>query len=128
MIEFITGASGTGKSTLMMQRIKELAEKDEKICILVPEQFSHEFDKKLYHFVGAEKFNNLISQSFKGLARELFQQYGDYERNGIYADETARMILIYQAIEAYQNNNVSKKYFNKQSVRTGFAEEMLKLI
>lgn len=128
MIEFITGASGTGKSTLMMQRIKELAEKDEKICILVPEQFSHEFDKKLYHFVGAEKFNNLISQSFKGLARELFQQYGDYERNGTYADETARMILIYQAIEAYQDNNVSKKYFNKQSVRTGFAEEMLKLI
>ncbi len=128
MIEFITGASGTGKSTIMMQRIKELAEKDKKICILVPEQFSHEFDKKLYHFVGAEKFNNLTSQSFTGLARELFQQYGDVGRNGVYADETARMILIYQAIEAYQHNNVSKKCFNKQAVRTGFAEEMLKLI
>lgn len=128
MVEFITGASGSGKSTCMIKKINELAGNNEKICVIVPEQFSHEFDKNLYMQIGAEKFNNLLSLSFTGFARELFQMFGDGGRSGKYADETARMILIYQAIEAAQSNPQSKRYFNRQSERAGFAEEMLKLI
>ena len=73
MIEFLTGASGTGKTTLMFSRIKEFSEKGKKLCILVPEQYSQEFDKKLYFYLGAERFNELFSLSFTSLARQIFQ-------------------------------------------------------
>lgn len=128
MIEFITGAAGSGKSAKMTGIISELADKNKEICIIVPEQFSYEFDKKLYKKIGAEKFNKLVSLSFTGFARHLFQIYGDSCRNGDYADETARMIMIYEAVSAFQRNPDSNGYFKRQSARPGFAEELLKLI
>ena len=128
MIEFITGAAGSGKSTRMTDIISQQADMGREICIIVPEQFSYEFDKKLYKKIGAEKFNKLISLSFTGFARHLFQIYGDSCRNGDYADETARMIMIYEAVSAFQKNPESNGYFRRQSSRPGFAEEILKLI
>jgi len=128
MIEFIIGQAGSGKSTMMFGRIKTMAEKGAKQVILVPEQYSYEFDKNLYDFIGPEKFNELYSLSFTGLARQLFQLYGEPDRNGEYADELARMILIYQAIDTVRNRPESLRFFRRQSSQSGFAEELLTLI
>ncbi|MDE5583851.1 MAG: exodeoxyribonuclease V subunit gamma [Ruminococcus sp.] len=128
MLEFITGQAGSGKTTLLFERIKQDSEKDSRQLVLVPEQFSYEFDKKLYFHIGAEKFNNLYSLTFTGLARQLFQFFGDPDRKGEYADDFARMILIYQAISAVQSRSESLNYFRRQSSQNGFAEEVLNLI
>lgn len=128
MIEFIVGSSGTGKTTTMFQRIKEFSEKGMKQCVLVPEQYSTEFDKKLYFYIGAKNFNNIFSGSFNSIARQLFQDYGESDRNGEYADEMARMILIYQAISASRSDPDKLNFFMSRSKQTGFAEEVLKLI
>jgi len=128
MIEFITGAAGSGKSTEMIRKIDLCAEQNKDICIIVPEQFSYEFDKNLYKKIGAQKFNSLLSLSFTGLARHIFQNYGDYKRSGKYTDETSRMILIYQAIKTAAENPQSNRHFEKQAMRSGFAEEILKLL
>lgn len=125
MVEFITGQAGSGKTTLMFDKIKNNTGTQ---LILVPEQFSYEFDKKLYFFLGAEKFNNLFSLTFTGLARQLFQLYGEPDRKGEYADDYARMILIYQAISSAQSNPDMLNYFRRQSSYNGFAEEVLDLI
>lgn len=128
MVEFIMGQAGSGKTTLMFEKIRKNSETSENQLILVPEQYSYEFDKKLYFFLGAEKFNKLLSLSFTSLSRQIFQLYGDPDRNGEYADEYARMILIYQAITAVQNSPDTLNYFRRQSSQNGFAEEVLKLI
>ena len=128
MIEFITGASGTGKTTEMFGRIRSAAIEGKEQCILVPEQYSHEFDKNLYGFLGAKLFNELFSLSFSSLARQLFQLYGEPDRKGEYADDMARMILVYQAIEAAAKKPEMLRYFRHSSSQPGFAEEMLKLI
>lgn len=128
MVEFITGPSGSGKSSLMFEKISELLFVNKKICIIVPEQYSYDFDKKLYHSVGAEKFNNLTSLSFTGLARQLFQLYGEKNRSGEYADEFSRMILIHLAISSAQKKPESMLYFRRLSSQPGFAEEILNLI
>ena len=108
MVEFITGASGTGKTTEMFERISKYSAGN---CIaLVPEQYSTEFDKKLYFHIGAEKFNNMLSLSFSSLARQLFQLYGEPDRKGEYADDMARLIITYQAIkEARTKRGESRK-------------------
>ena len=128
MVEFITGQAGSGKTTLMFERIKSAAEKGRRQCIIVPEQFSYEFDKKLYFYLGADKFNDIFSLSFTSLARQLFQLYGEPGRTGEYADDLARMILIYQAITAVQGRPEQLTYFRRQSAHNGFAEDVLKLI
>ena len=123
MIEFITGQAGSGKTTLMYERIKNDSLPK---CIIVPEQFSHDFDKKLYYYLGAEKFNELFSLSFTSLARQLFQLFGDPSRNGEYADDMAKMILIYQAITNVEKMPAALNFF--RSSHNGFAEDVLKLI
>lgn len=128
MVEFITGPSGSGKTTCMFARIKEKCNNSEKMCIIVPEQYSHDFDKKLYSYVGAKNFNDLLSLSFTGLSRQLFQLFGDPDRNGEFADEMAKMILIYQALNSALSRPGSLSSFRRQSMQAGFAEEILTLI
>lgn len=128
MIEIIAGPSGSGKSTLMFGRIRSLQGSSEKQIVIVPEQYSYEFDKNLYFYLGAKEFNKLYSLSFTSLARHLFQLYGEPDRKGEYADELARMILIYQAIDSAKKTPGAMNFFRRQSEYSGFAEEMLRLI
>ena len=128
MIEFITGASGTGKTTLMFSRIKELSEAGKNLCILVPEQYSHEFDKNLYFFLGAEKFNELFSLSFTSLARQIFQLFGEPGNKNGCADEMSRMIIAFLAVDCAQKQPGYLSFFQKQCSQNGFADEVLKLI
>lgn len=128
MVEFITGAAGCGKTTRMFAKIQKKCGAAEKLCIIVPEQFSQDFDKKLYFYLGAENFNELFSLSFTGLARQLFQLYGDPDRKGEFADDMAKMILIYQAVNAALSRPESLSSFRRQSQQSGFAEEIMTLI
>lgn len=128
MFEFITGPSGSGKTTLMNRRIKSFADKGVQQCIIVPEQYSYDFDKKLYESIGAADFNELFSLSFTSLARELFQLYGQAGRKGEFADDYAKMILIYQAISSVQGRPEALNFFRRQSSHSGFADEVLSLI
>lgn len=128
MIEFIIGASGTGKTTEMFSRIRSFADSGKKQCILVPEQYSHEFDKNLYYYLGAKSFNELFSLSFSSLARQFFQLYGEPDRKGEYADEMARMILIYQAISAAESKPEMLRCFRRNTSHPDFTQELMKLI
>ncbi len=128
MVEFITGPAGSGKTTCMFRRIKDRCESADKMCIIVPEQYSQDFDKKLYFYLGAENFNELFSLSFTGLARQLFQLFGDPDRNGEFADEMAKMILVYQAISSALSRPESLSSFKRRSMQSGFAEEIMTII
>lgn len=128
MVEFMIGSSGTGKTTEMISRIKGFSEQGRDQIVLVPEQYSTEFDKKLYFSIGAKAFNQLLSLSFSSLARQLFQIYGEPERKGEYADEMARLIVIYQAVEAAASSTEQLPFFGKRCRQSGFSEEILELI
>ena len=47
MVEFIIGPSGSGKTTKMFGRIEEKCSAADKLCILVPEQYSHTAERRL---------------------------------------------------------------------------------
>lgn len=123
MIYFITGQAGSGKTTVMFEKIKNTSGRQ---CVIVPEQFSYDFDKKLYYYLGAERFNELTSLSFTGLSRQLFQLYGDPSRNGEYADDLAKMILVYQAVAEAKKKPGGINFFHTD--HNGFAENILDII
>lgn len=104
MLHIIAGGAGTGKSTLLMQKIRQLLPQEPDCIILVPEQFSYEFDKKLYHFLGATAFNQLETHSFTSISRMLFQKYGKHAAQ--YADATVRKALFLQAVQTVRQNQV----------------------
>lgn len=128
MVEFIIGQAGSGKTTAMLEKIKRSAENGCRQCMIVPEQFSYEFDKMLYFYLGADRFNDLFSLSFTSLARQLFQLYGDPGRTGEYADELARMIMVFQAVDNVRRSPEQFAYFRRQCQHNGFAEEVMSLI
>lgn len=125
MVEFIVGQAGSGKTTRMFEKIRNTVG---DACIIVPEQYSYEFDKTLYYYLGADRFNDLSSTTFTGLSRQLFQLYGEPNRSGEYADELAQLIMIYQAVNSVRNMPGVMTYFRTRSSQSGFAEEVLSLI
>ena len=97
MLHCILGGCGTGKSTQMTSRIVQKLSENEKVLVLVPEQFSFEAEKKLYAALGAVQFNRLHTYSFTTLSRDILSQYGG--RSGDYASEHEKLLYIYEAVQ-----------------------------
>lgn len=122
MVRFLIGGSGTGKSTELIKRIKLSAEKGKKCLVIIPDQFSFEYDKRLYNALGAKSYNDLTVLSFGRLSSDIFMRFGG--RKGSYASECVKLALTYTAIK-----NTDKKegfmYFGKQSRSGSFAKSVL---
>lgn len=125
MLHIIAGGAGTGKSTLLMQKIRQLLPQEPDCIILVPEQFSYEFDKKLYHFLGATAFNQLETHSFTSISRMLFQKYGKHAAQ--YVDATVRKALFLQAVQTVRQNQVLY-FFDRQCGKTDFMEHLEQIL
>ncbi len=95
MLNFIVGGAGSGKSHRIIEKIAEQDEQSKQI-IIVPDQFSFEFDKRLYKMLGAKKFNSVTVLSFTRLASEIFRIYGG--KSGEYIDDVTKTALIYMAV------------------------------
>lgn len=93
MIHFFTGGAGGGKSSALIQKIKELADGNNKICVIVPEQYSYESEKILYKSLGVSKFNSIDKFSFKTLSQDIIKKYGDTRITKEYANENKKTIM-----------------------------------
>ncbi|MDD6345454.1 MAG: exodeoxyribonuclease V subunit gamma [Oscillospiraceae bacterium] len=130
MIYFYTGGAGGGKSTALINKIKMLSDDDNnKICVIVPEQYSYEFEKILYKSVGASKFNNIDRFSFKTLSRDIIRTYGDTRSLKEYANENKKTIIVNMALDSvYSGMPENTGFYKKQYKKTGFAESMSEFI
>lgn len=100
MFHFILGGCGTGKSTVLMNRMKADLQNQKDILLLVPEQFSFEAEKKLYAFLGAKLFNDFKTYSFATLSQKILQESD--RRNHNYASEHGKLLFLYQAVQQCQ--------------------------
>ena len=128
MVHFIIGGAGSGKSTEIMKKINEFSDIGKNLCIIVPEQFSYEFDKNLYRYIGVQKFNQLFSLTFTALSRQLFQIYGDDNRKGVYADELKKAIIMNEALINVSKMPEGLKFFGKYVSRNGFITDVIRLL
>lgn len=124
MIHIIIGGAGCGKSTRLISILQEKLYAQEDVLTLVPEQFSYEFDKKLYYHLGAAAFNQIETHSFKSLARAIFQRFGSKPDGKNNADELTRIALIYQVILQVSEREHKLQLLGKQCRQTAFVEEL----
>lgn len=125
MIHYIIGGSGTGKSTRILNLISQKIDTGISPVIIIPDQFSFEFDKKLYKNLGLNKYNKTDALSFSRLAEFIFLKYGG--KSGEYADDLTKTAVMYQAVRDVCKNK-SLKYFVKQAERDSFIEYALDLM
>ena len=104
MLKIICGEWGTGKSTLMYERIKELSEEGKKICLFVPDQFSFEAEKIIYKKINRRNAENVRVSMFSRMAQEILSLYGEKKE---YADDIVKNMLMLRALRERRRRAVS---------------------
>lgn len=117
MLRLILGGSGTGKSRALMEEIRRQADKNRRIFAIVPDQFSFEFDKRLYKMLGFKEYHKVEVYSFSRLAQEIFRIYGG--SSGVYAEDSVKTALMYLAVKSCRKEG-SLSFWEKQAVSPRF--------
>lgn len=119
MINYIYGTAGSGKSEFIISKIKEKAQENQKIIAIVPEQYSLQYENKLYDRLGANLFNKISIHSFRSLTRELLEK--NRGKSGEYIDDLSKTTLLYKCINISYDSLI---YFKKKSKTSGFLYEI----
>jgi ATP-dependent helicase/nuclease subunit B len=125
MLHFITGEAGTGKSTLILDILNDISENAE-IIVIVPDQFSYEFERNLYNRLGIKRFNTgkINVYGFNKLADSILEE-GVYPHKK-YASDEVKSILMYKALKKLSAGKL--RYFNKQQSKPAFRKKALEMI
>lgn len=98
MLQFVFGKSGTGKTTWINNKISSLvAENNNKIMLVVPDQSTFESEKAFLNLLGAKKAKNILIFGFSRLCSYVFEHTGFSTDNVI--DDGTRAVIMDIAIE-----------------------------
>lgn len=117
-IRFIFGRAGTGKTTYCLNQIKKKLDngKDNKLILLVPEQYTFDTEKKFLDTVTEKGLLRAEVISFKRMANVVFETCGG--RSNIRMNESGKNMLIYKILK---ESIKEFKYFNRVAKQQGFA-------
>ena len=118
-IRFIYGRAGSGKSRFCLTQIKKKLEdkKNNKLVLIVPEQYTFQTEKKLLDIIGEKALLKTQVLSFKRMAEIVFEECGG--RVHKIMDDEGKNMLIYKLL---QEKGDELKYFNKISRQQGFID------
>lgn len=98
MLHFILGRAGSGKTHTVRFSLWDMAQKEnQKLMLLVPEQYSFESERAMLRLLGAKDEQKVQVISFTRLADFIFRQYGGLA--GRRLDDGGRSILMSLALE-----------------------------
>lgn len=124
MVNIITGGSDSVREDLFTDKIKEAAQQGRDVLVIVPDQFSFDYEKKLYDSMGAKLFNGIRTAGFNRLAEKITEKYGGYSREN--AGDNARMILMYKAVRRFSKEG-GVKFYKKSLDKGSFISELIDL-
>ncbi len=98
MLQLLIGRSGSGKSTVVFDRIETLVQQGhERVFLIVPEQYSFETERTLLMRLGAQRANRVQVLSFTRLADTVFREVGGLA--GEQLDDGIRALLMSRALD-----------------------------
>lgn len=125
MLKIISGGAGCGKTYEMMSRIEEAVRGGRDVLVIIPEQFSFEFDRTLYERIGMKLFNRVEVLPFTKTAKGIFIRHGGLK--GRYADDTVKNITMFRTLK----NLVAREglnFYNRQAKSLRFVESGLDIV
>ena len=125
MLNLILGGAGCGKSYEMANRIETAVKSGKDVLVIIPDQFSFEFDRTLYERLGAELFNRVDVLSFARTAREIFIKHGGLK--GRYADDTVKNVMMFRALAEISERD-GLLFYGRQAKNPSFTESSLEIV
>ena len=124
-IRFIFGRAGSGKSQFCLNQIKKKLgnDKDNKLILLVPEQYTFQTEKKLLKAVGERGLLRAEVFSFKRMANRVFNECGG--RTLTRMNDSGKNMLIYKLLK---DKGEELEYFNRMAKQQGFTGIVSKTI
>ena len=101
MLHLVLGRSGSGKTEYLRSQAAQLAEKEQKVMLLVPEQYSFETERAVLHRLGPQKARFIEVTSFTRLCDLVMRQTGGLA--GRRLDDGGRNILMALALEGVKD-------------------------
>lgn len=114
MLRIVTGGMGSSKTEIITDEIKKSVLADENVIVIVPDQYSFEYDKQLYNELGAKSFNKLKTLGFNRFAEIILKEYGT--KSGVLADKNAKLISMFKAVKAFKESGLGGKGFYSRSL------------
>ena len=97
MLNYITGRSGTGKSTAVIERIRQtVAETDRDIVLIVPEQQTVVWETRIAEVLPESAYLRLEITNITRLANSVFREFGGLADTVV--DEGSRMLIVWRAM------------------------------
>ena len=125
MLKLITGGNHTDRESVFIQDIRRMTEQGEDVIVIIPDQFSFEYDKMLYKALGAKNFNKITTVGFNRLAQLLEKQYGYDSKDN--ADDNAVIITMYKAVKQLKNSG-DVRFYERALTKNSFIAESINLI
>ena len=131
MVRFINGGVNSDREKQMLDLICDSVSNGRRTVVIIPDQYSFEYDKKLYNRLGAVKFNKLTTVGFNRLAELLEKQYGSPNNSGN-ADDNSKFIIMYKAVKELRHKKLLGFYTSladKSGVEKGnFISQLIEII
>lgn len=97
MLNYITGRSGTGKSTAVVELIKKtVAETERDVVLIVPEQQTVVWETRIAGALPESAYLRLEITNFTRLANSVFREFGGLADTVV--DEGSRMLIVWRAM------------------------------
>lgn len=111
MLKFIYGLPSSGKTTTVLQLIKESISDDKKVVLLVPEQFSFQSERAMLKLLGDDNASKVNVTSFTRLYAELSDEIGG--NNARILNDGDKIIMMNRTLNALKDElTVWGKYAN----------------
>lgn len=125
MLNLILGGAGCGKSYEMTNRIESAVNAGKDVLVIIPDQFSFEFDRDLYERLGAELFNRVEVLSFARAAKEIFIKHGGLK--GRYADDIVKNLLMFRTLRELSERE-GLCFYDRQAKSPAFIDSGLDIV
>ncbi len=125
MLQLITGRSGSGKTTVLFDRMHRLLKENgtARLYLLVPEQASFENEKRLLTLFGDTLSQRITVLSFTRMAELVFRESG--KLNGQRMDATLSLLFMSRAFAAVQDE---LHLYGKQLHSDRYLQELLHVL
>lgn len=131
MLQLLIGASGSGKSEVILSRLDALTQQGQRnILWLVPEQHSFESERALLRRLGAKRAARVQVLSFSRLADRVFGEVGGLA--GQRLDDGTRALLMSRAVEQVaamerDGDGTADNQSARLSTDTAYVEQLLSM-
>ncbi len=120
MLHLVFAGVGGGKTTHVMERIKDFsAGENEKITLIVPEQYTFTCEKNILNFIGPHRKAGVDIMSFTALGEKLLGKPALHDRKRL--SEASAAVLMSMALEECADElQLYRKHYDRRSTVTDF--------